>query len=92
MGPYLPVTHPDSLAAKSPASGALFITAGEETMSTIKATNWLVGGMIAVFFAATLVYLDPPTPGRAFTKNQSPPSQEQTSGANHKRTSGDFNW
>ena len=61
-------------------------------MSTIKAANWLVGGMIAILVAGTLVYFDPPTPGRAFTKTQSPPSQGQASGANHKRTSSDFNW
>ena len=61
-------------------------------MSTIKAANWLVGGMIAILVAGTLVYFDPPTPGRAFTKNQSPPPQEQASGANHKRTSSNFIW
>jgi hypothetical protein len=47
--------------------------------------------MVAILVAGTLVYFDPPTPGRAFTKN-SPPPQDQTSGANHKRTSSDFNW
>jgi hypothetical protein len=59
-------------------------------MSTTKAANWLVGGMVAILVAGTLVYFDPPTPGRAFTK--SPPPQDQASGANHKRTASDFNW
>ena len=60
-------------------------------MSMFKAANWLVGAMMAVLVAGTFVYFDPPTPGRAFTKNASPP-QDQPSGANHKRTSSDFNW
>ena len=61
-------------------------------MSTFKAANWLVGAMVAMLVAGTFVYFDPPTPGRAFTKTQSPPPHDQASGANHKRTPSDFNW
>jgi hypothetical protein len=60
-------------------------------MSTKKTINWLAA-FAAVLVAGTLVYFDPPTPGRAFTKNQVSSQQNQVSGANHKRTSGDFNW
>jgi hypothetical protein len=62
-------------------------------MSTFKAADWLVVAMVAILAAGTLVYFDPPTRGRAFTKNASSPQQTQVvSGGNHKRTSSDFNW
>jgi hypothetical protein len=62
-------------------------------MTTTKTAHWLIGSMIAVVMAGTFVYFDPPTPGRAFTKNQtSMQQQDQGSGANHKRTSSTFYW
>jgi hypothetical protein len=60
-------------------------------VSIKKTANWLVA-FAAILAAGTLIYFDPPAPGRAFTKGQISSQQDQVSGANHKRTSGDFNW
>jgi hypothetical protein len=62
-------------------------------MPTTKTANWLIGSIIAILVATTFVWLNPPTLGRAFTKNQNGTSQQdQGTGANHKRTSDNFSW
>jgi hypothetical protein len=60
-------------------------------MLKINAANWVVGGIVALLVAGSLVYFDSPSAGRAFTRTQVSTQQEQGNGANHKRTR-ELNW